>query len=38
MVFDSLSGGLNGVATARGWYDIEVREKMYAVAWKIINR
>jgi len=37
-VFDSLPDDLNGLAKEQGWYEIEVHEKVYAVAWKIINR
>ncbi|EAO9589061.1 hypothetical protein DPK04_18395 [Salmonella enterica subsp. enterica serovar Mikawasima] len=36
-VFDSLPDDVCRLAKEWGWCDTEVRERVYAVAWKIIN-
>ncbi|HED1651934.1 TPA: hypothetical protein R4S58_003613 [Enterobacter hormaechei subsp. hoffmannii] len=36
-VFDSLSNDVKTLAREWGWSDTEVREKVYAVAWKLVN-
>lgn len=37
-VFDSLPNDVKALAREWGWNDTEVREKVYAVAWKLVNQ
>ncbi|EIW8602420.1 hypothetical protein M4D07_23745 [Klebsiella pneumoniae] len=36
-VFDNKPAELKALANEWGWMDTEVREQLYAIAWRIVN-
>ncbi len=36
-VFDNIPAELKALANEWGWMDTEVREQLYAIAWRIVN-
>ncbi|CZV15795.1 Uncharacterised protein [Enterobacter hormaechei] len=36
-IFDKLPADLKALAEEWGWVDTEVRERIYVIAWRIVN-